>query len=449
MRAHEFINPVKTLLREYKRDVTVRQFGPQLVDRMNMGTIPDARYYIGADGKPVDTDEGFLESLFKYLEAGDPTYNPTTKQGGIYMPWITREFAKGNIRRIEDVLSRVRLTLEEYHQYKTRRDFAANNPLIKDIMRVDWKTLEKYVADYKPVYTEKDTGKYQKIFDDATVMVILPEDLQASKYWAQYGGCDTEWCTRFPDMFRKYTSDGPLYIIIPKQPHHEGEKYQYHPKTSQLMDEEDSPIGVNEIFNLRFPALKDVFIKINPELTQLIVFASPETVEKIWEKVGEVVLEKLHDSISGWEQDDEEYMDWVRDNAEQLGYINDDGDIDWNKVHDNPKLDYLKFNDTARRMIIDTEAIKDYDFKRIIQCVDKLEDAEQEPPTIREIPKVWQAEIEAETNITDSMGEYYTSKIVVHEIDSGYLNYLRGIRRFYRIAEIDGYVIGELGDHIG
>jgi len=297
MRVTEFIK-FNAVLREYRRDVTSRNYGQQLMNRIKQGNIPNSRYYIGADGKPLNTDQDYLDSLFKYLEAGDPTYNPVTKSGGLYMPWIAREFGKGNIRRIEDVLSRVRLTLEQYHQYKNQSDFIRDNPLIKDISRVDWRTLEEYVNNYKPKFSQKETGIYDKVYEDDIVIVIVPKNLQASRFWANYGGHKAAWCTTFPDKFTEYTSQGPLYILIPKNPIRATEKYQLHfVDDGQFMDEEDDPINISKIFKNRFPQLISVFEKLGYSLKDQLELIPDETLHELYRAGTRLILKHFSDQL--------------------------------------------------------------------------------------------------------------------------------------------------------
>jgi hypothetical protein len=62
-------------------------------------------------------------------------------------------------------------------------------------------------------------------------------------------------------MYDYYTKGNrPLYVIIPRQPAHPGEKYQFHFETKQFMDEQDRQIGAGGIVKLvkRFPELTKI-----------------------------------------------------------------------------------------------------------------------------------------------------------------------------------------------
>ena len=61
-------------------------------------------------------------------------------------------------------------------------------------------------------------------------------------------------------MFTRYYDKGPLYIIIPKQPKYNGEKYQFHFATNSFMNEKDQSIKGNEKELVeRYPQLGQIF----------------------------------------------------------------------------------------------------------------------------------------------------------------------------------------------
>lgn len=55
-------------------------------------------------------------------------------------------------------------------------------------------------------------GEADKIYEDENFVVYNPKTYEASKELA----CFSNWCTRFPDMYKNYSKQGPLYIIYDK-----------------------------------------------------------------------------------------------------------------------------------------------------------------------------------------------------------------------------------------
>jgi hypothetical protein len=125
----------------------------------------------------------------------------------------------------------------------------------------DLKQLHKSVLDIFNSTDEKvevQKGESTEILNNSEVRIIIPEDQKAACYYGQ----GTRWCTaaKNNNMYDNY--DWPLFILVPKNPTHEGEKYQVQVSGGDWMDETDSPVSVIDIVN-RFPTvnLKEVFGK--------------------------------------------------------------------------------------------------------------------------------------------------------------------------------------------
>lgn len=267
MRAHEFITDnTKLILREYKRDITLRQYGKKILDAWKNGAdriIPLAAFTVLKLDDDEDTDENIVNRIISYMEQTDPTSNK------IYVPWIAREYAAHNIKRIEDLGSRITPMLETYHQYKNKGWFPAH---AKDIMRVNANQLSSLLANLNiPQEKQVDRGNFQEFYSDSKVRVIIPLDQTAACYYGQ----GTQWCTaatRGTNMFEPYNRQGKLYIIIPKDPEYDGEKYQLHFASSQFMNEQDSPVVLSWLVRSRFPSLDKVFEKYTKEYLDFLPY---------------------------------------------------------------------------------------------------------------------------------------------------------------------------------
>jgi ankyrin repeat protein len=124
--------------------------------------------------------------------------------------------------------------------------------------------LDDLIDKYKHEFEEKELKEEEKskaqkegitVYDGKTIRVIQPTTEAAACHY----GRGTRWCTAATEginMFGRYNKQGPLYIIIPKKPHYEGEKYQIHFETDQYMDKEDKKIAPEKLIEL-YPELSE------------------------------------------------------------------------------------------------------------------------------------------------------------------------------------------------
>jgi hypothetical protein len=170
-------------------------------------------------------------------------------------------------------------------------------------------------------------------------------------------------------MFNRYNKDGNMYILLPKHPNYDGEKYQLHFKSGQFMDEEDSMIeDVPGFLSTRFGDLIPFFKEREPELNNIVVFAEDSVLIDLTKKVYEAVMDNfVNDQLVEWEMDDDSYQQYLQ--AE--GYVDDDGDIDWDSVERHNE-GWLSYNDEAREWYNDVKEVLGPD-----------------PNTIREMATLW------------------------------------------------------------
>ena len=374
MRACEF-------LIEYNRAKTAQMVGPQLINAFATGG--DKQQYqfynttfVFPDGQP--NTEAILAEVLRNLEEADPTKNK------IYVPWLAREYAKQNIKRLEDahVLGPL---LADYDKYKKRNDFRAD---AKDIMRLTYPQFYTIMNNYEPPAEPlKDKGQAVEVYRDNDVRVVIPENEQAACYYGQ----GTRWCTaatKGTNYFSRYSSkERPLYILLPTKPREEGEKYQLHFGSDQFMDEEDDPINLYELLTERFPDLYKYFITKEPEVKELVPFTDDALLASIGLQIRDLTMDHVYQMVSDWEDNDSYFKDWQLDTAKKMGIINDEMDDDeiWEVIHDNPKInDYFDYNDDARRFLVDIKsalAVKPSQMKEI--AIDIMNDTDEtdEPVT--------------------------------------------------------------------
>jgi len=288
---------------------------------------------------PPEKQKDTINAILAAIEERDPTPNKE------YTPWLARMYAKsGGGVGIED-LNRMDL-INSFNIAKKRRMIKPEHADInrfkwyhdfEDTMEAEYNNFEDLDADQRP------DGTAKKVYNDENVTIVVPEDEAAAcKY-----GRNTRWCTastKGQNMFDQYNRTGKLYILIPKQPKYEGEKYQLHFSSNSYMDENDDPVNLMWLIEDRFPGLKEFFVQVEPELKNKIVFAPDEELQQAIESVAELAQDKVWETVSDWEMQDDTYYSYLRDE----GYVDENGDIDWDKV-EQAGLTYSEYNPEVER----------------------------------------------------------------------------------------------------
>jgi hypothetical protein len=87
-------------------------------------------------------------------------------------------------------------------------------------------SLKSFLEKYNHITTKSVKNVNVVVLtDNNTVKIVQPLNEEASNKY----GANTKWCTTGRESrFQRYAYEGGLYIIIPKTPKHDGEKYQIH-----------------------------------------------------------------------------------------------------------------------------------------------------------------------------------------------------------------------------
>lgn len=317
----------RELLREYRRDITGRNYGAKLLDALLHDqlwniydvlaqALPDeilpaidaAHEQVVQQSKNSayaqiirDNAQTIIDYMLSRFEDVDPTPNKS------YTEWLARTYA--NSRRynrrqflFEDVVSTVAGYLRKFVDYSARRLLQLPN---NDINR--YRTFNDFMNAIDRVSasakTDKDSiknrGSSTEFYVDDTVRVIVPHDEEASIYYGQ----GTRWCTAATtstNYFDRYNSEGPLYILIPKQPKHQGEKYQIHIVTraddsaelAEFMDERNDFVDT-ALLPRRFPEFYKKFAKKYPEITELAALSDSATLLNVYRATCSAVIKQI------------------------------------------------------------------------------------------------------------------------------------------------------------
>ena len=364
MRARQFIL-------EYNQQATAQRFGDKLLQTAKKDPSPEIStvYNLLHDRKELDpnTKTNALISIMQAIEAADPTKNKE------YTVFLAKMYAQGGWgARIEDLESKVKPALEKFHLLKLKKKIPAPR---NDIMR--YADLADFVAvvDEYPDPEEKqqaDKGQAETVFENDKVRIVIPRDQNAACYYGQ----GTRWCTastKGANYFGQYSKDGDLYILLPKKPQHDGEKYQLHFPSGQFMDEEDRQVeDIIQLLEMRFGNLVEFFREREPEIGDWLVFADDAVLEPLLGKIKQAVQDHVSEMAGEWESEDDYWWDYLR----KEGYVypeghEEEGQIDWDKVAE-ADLSYTDWNyDVADFMndINNAVDLQPYEVRRIAEEV--------------------------------------------------------------------------------
>ena len=230
----------------------VQDFGKKLVERYKRDRHQHAPLLEGAPAEKA------AEAVIDRIAQQDPTANKE------YTAWLTGSYARGGIRRFEDIASRALPALKRFHALKVTKRLPLGE---RDINRLkSLEELEDLNARHEDADTtskrqqrsdmEKwliDSGEASVLLNDAKYKVVIPKTEGAAKYF----GINTRWCTAANqnNMFDEYNRQGPLYIILVKA---ENRRYQFHMQSAQFMSENDSPIDPATFFD-EYPEMAVLF----------------------------------------------------------------------------------------------------------------------------------------------------------------------------------------------
>ena len=280
MRARDFI------LVEYKRDVTIKNYYRKLINHIYPQRTSIYKKINGLDQTPLTNDEqqdinNSFDTILDIAERADPTSN---KQ---YVQWIVKGYVSGFFRDLEDIESTAAEFLTMWHELQMRRKLPAGYSDINQIK--DSKIWAQAYTDIFNVYEKlKDAentdanprGNAKTVFENDELRIVHPEDQKAACYY----GRGTQWCTaatRGKNMFDQYNKDGPMYIIIPKNPDHQGEKFQVHAASGQIMDETDDSVMPHFFFGRFDTNVRELLRKLDPQWKKYYHFADQEDVNKV------------------------------------------------------------------------------------------------------------------------------------------------------------------------
>ena len=253
------------MLRELVRKILINEVfdnllmeGPEEIQKIKDTYYPDLKL-----------KQGVIDSIYNALKA-----NQVLKKS--YINWIFL-LLKNRVPRVIEDLDTIAKNLKVFNA-KSSQIAADGVPttLYKqngDLVYSKQQDLYDVVAKYAKTDEggEKNLikkgeylvskGQAKKIYEDSDYVVFTPDTYEASKELA----CLTQWCTRFPNMYENYSSQGPLYIILNKSTLGTQDKnrmIQFHIPSKQFKDVNDREVpnrrefmnNLKGLFNTMFPS---------------------------------------------------------------------------------------------------------------------------------------------------------------------------------------------------
>jgi len=161
--------------------------------------------------------------------------------------WVLTRYRKGGINRLEDIRSRAIPSINSFNELKEKGETGQ----VKLSHFPTLGHLEDYVearSAGKKTSAERFSGADHHVEEENEHWkVIIPKNQQAACKF----GSGTRWCTASSEdnYFGHYSKQGSLRIMIPKAPAYEGEKYQWHAATNQLMNERDESVNFSHVMH--------------------------------------------------------------------------------------------------------------------------------------------------------------------------------------------------------
>lgn len=231
----------------------------------------------------------------------------------------------------------------DINKYKTFKELAEKTESFPEEEFISNKSKKRDIA--------KEMQKQAELFlSTPEYTVIIPKTEEASCYYGQ----NTKWCTAATDggnMFQQYVRSGNLYIIIPKNPSYDGEKYQVHFQSGSFMDEQDDEVEIGDLMK-KFP---EFFKKASDtgELSgsEFVLFLTTEVKEKMISSLAVYIDDVVWSIGEEAEEDDQNYSQHLADN-----YADEDGDVDWEQAYED--FPYSEFNSEFKLWINNVEGYK-------------------------------------------------------------------------------------------
>jgi len=169
--------------------------------------------------------------------------------------WLVDRYISGGIKRIEDINSRAKPAIIDFKQLVKKGLLSGHISQFSSLSELE-ATIEPFLKKIDLV----EKGKSDIIYQDSQFRLIELHDEKAACYYGQ----GTKWCTaatKGDNMFDEYKKEGPVFVLLVKNPRYKGEKYQFRFFPDFLIaNEKDEELSLSEMETL-YPNVKTILEK--------------------------------------------------------------------------------------------------------------------------------------------------------------------------------------------
>lgn len=398
------------------------------------GEIPITRYNV-RDVYEAEK-QSMIEHTLMAIEEHDPTPNKE------YTPWLVRKFIQDPTVSVEDG----RIGIEDYNRANILYiyDVAKKRNMLRtehrDINRLGtYKQFEQLMRDSYDLdaifnTTEVGRGLTKLVYKDNTLAVYIPLDAAGARSLAK----GTVWCTQSENQYKIYSSQGPLYVLLPQQPKYENEKYQIHLPSNQYMDPNDDPTDVDTLVN-RFPNFFAWLRENDEEAIKEVLFIDSETLQNIWKAIAAMAIKLYKEASYNIATNSDNESDYIFTLID-AGAVDEESKIDYDKVK-KLNLEFWKLDDGMKADIASITHVSQYSAskikKKMYDMYEEYGRYDDSYTSINELPSAFYFDMSMELNyqelsdIFESIRVYATrhrrpnnfkSVMTIAEYDIGYVS---------------------------
>lgn len=195
------------------------------------------------------------DERFEELLALDPTVDKQRNRSGKYTDWIFLRNKDGtltdeNYHNLKDALPHFmqnskKYTYQDLGRYKTVDEFVEDSHRVGNMKKTDAEKAKELKKEAHRANRTEENENVKLLGRDGIWELWQPKTYAGSIALARKGGAKAGWCTAWEGddhNYRRYTSEGPLYIFIDTT--NPRNKYQIHFPTKQFCSFENSNKGM-------------------------------------------------------------------------------------------------------------------------------------------------------------------------------------------------------------
>lgn len=218
-----------------------------------------------------DMEDTFVIQDFSQCKIVGQVGSLTACVGKRYVPFLVKHYANSGKNFSFFVSEEMREYLQDFDKLKNKKLLGGYSADIMSYKNID--DVIAVIQEQRHLLAKREEdestkrGKASYEYENNEVRIIIPEDQKAACYY----GRGTIWCTSglVHNEFKKYDEVGTLFILIPKNPQYENEKYQVFfgggNIDPEFKNESEKEVDALWLLSERFGNLISEYFKAQPE----------------------------------------------------------------------------------------------------------------------------------------------------------------------------------------